>query len=135
MPGSNLILYAIWEDISVISVDVTWGAMEFTYSDGTWNPETHEYEGGGWTTAENANKISVTSTSNIPVTVSYSYTQETGYSAVDGSFNDGTNPIISQSLPAGNTVPQSCDAFLTLSGKPPEVHIGKIGSITVTITD
>ena len=130
----HVILYAAWESITVISVDVTWGNMEFTYSDGTWNPETHEYEGAGWTSGENANKISVTSTSNVPVTVSYSYGQEVGYEAVNGSFTDGESPITSKVIPTGNITPQSCDAFLTLSGKPPECNISKIGSVSVTIT-
>ncbi|MGN0178711.1 MAG: hypothetical protein ACI4DY_04620, partial [Monoglobaceae bacterium] len=39
---------------SVISVDIAWDAMDFTYtaaSQGTWNPATHAYDGqtaGGW---------------------------------------------------------------------------------------
>ena len=34
------------ETPEVCSVDVSWGSMEFTYSESgkkTWNPETHEY--------------------------------------------------------------------------------------------
>lgn len=127
-------LYAMWKITTLISVDVTWGRMEFAYSDGTWNPQKHQYEGAGWTHGQNANKISVTSTSNVPVTVSYSYVRETGYGAVNGSFTDGTNPVNSHGLSAGNVTPQSYDAYLTLSGKPPEVYLGKIGSVTVTIT-
>ena len=34
--------------VDIVSVDITWGDMEFTYSDGTWNAETHTYEGVGW---------------------------------------------------------------------------------------
>ncbi|MDD4422581.1 MAG: leucine-rich repeat protein, partial [Eubacteriales bacterium] len=117
---SDITLYAKWEISTVVSVDVTWGSMEFTYSDGTWNPETHEYEGTGWTVDENANKISVTSTSNVPVTVSYTFEQETGYEEVNGSFTNGTNPIVSESLSKGDITPQSCNAYIILSGKPPE---------------
>lgn len=130
---ADTVLYAKWKIDTAISVDVTWGSMEFTYTDGVWNPETHEYEGAGWTTAENANRISVTSTSNVPITISYSYSREIGYEAVNGSFIDGTNPVTSHALPAGDAVPKSCYAYLILSGKPPEVNIGKIGSVTVTV--
>ena len=34
----------------VISVEITWGAMEYTYDDGQWNKDTHQYDGRGWTT-------------------------------------------------------------------------------------
>ncbi|MDD4414370.1 MAG: InlB B-repeat-containing protein [Oscillospiraceae bacterium] len=130
---ADTVLYAKWKIDTAISVDVTWGSMEFTYSDGTWNPETHEYEGAGWTTPENANKISVTSTSNVPVTVSYSYERETGYEAVNGNITDGTSSVTSKNLPVGDTTPQGYDVYLSLSGKPPECNISKIGSVTVTI--
>ena len=46
--------------------------MEFVYSDGTWNPETHEYEGGGWTHEPDANKITITSRINIEIGVGFS---------------------------------------------------------------
>lgn len=131
----HITLYAVWEAITLISVDVTWGSMEFTYSDGIWNPETHEYEGTGWTSGVNANRISVTSSSNMPVTVSYSYTQDAGYLAVNGSFTNGINPVTSNELSAGDVTPQSCEVYLNLSGKPPECNINKIGSVTVTITE
>ena len=49
---------------------------------------------------ENANKISVISASDVPVTVSYSYAQETGYEAAGGSFTDGTDPVTSK-IPRG----------------------------------
>lgn len=133
--GNSAILTITVSESPIVSVDVTWGSMEFTYADGAWNPNIHEYEGGGWTASENANKISITSTSEIPVTVSYHYAQEAEFAAVSGGFTDGTNPITSRSLPPGNTEPQSCEAFLILSGQPPEVYISKIGLVTVTITD
>ena len=50
------------EATTVYSVDLEWGAMTFTYTDafeGTWNPSTHEYEGSGWTCAENSNAVTV----------------------------------------------------------------------------
>jgi len=31
-----------------VSIDITWDSLEFTYTDGQWDPETHSYKGGGW---------------------------------------------------------------------------------------
>ena len=31
-----------------VNVTIRWGALEYTYSDGIWNPQTHSYENGGW---------------------------------------------------------------------------------------
>ncbi len=131
--AKDIVLYAKWDIDTVISVDVTWGSMEFTYSDGTWNPLTHLYEGACWTVNENADRISVTSTSNVSVTVFYLYEQETGYENVYGSFTDGLNPVTSHVLSAGDVTPQSYIVYLTLSGKPPECNISKIGSVTISI--
>lgn len=132
---ADTVIYAKWDLVPVISVTVTWGSMEFTYTDGTWNPETHEYEDAGWTVEEDENKISVTSTSNVAVKVSYSYAQAPGYEALSGSFTDGAGPVTFRELAAGDTTPQSCAAYLVLKGKPPECNESKIGSITVTVTE
>ena len=129
----HITLYAKWESPAIISVYISWGSMEFTYTDGIWNPETHQYEGAGWINDKNANKISVTSTSIVPITVSYSYSQYPGYEVVTGSFTDGTNPVTYQVLFAGDVMPQSCAVYLILTGKPPECKMSKIGSVTVTI--
>ncbi|MBQ8235049.1 MAG: hypothetical protein IJZ37_00010, partial [Clostridia bacterium] len=34
---------------TVVSVDISWGAMEFTYTDGEWQPKSHTYADGKWT--------------------------------------------------------------------------------------
>ncbi|MGI5850254.1 MAG: LamG-like jellyroll fold domain-containing protein [Christensenellales bacterium] len=132
---ADTVLYAKWEADTLISVDVTWGSMEFAYSDGTWNPDTHLYEGAGWQFSENADRILVTSSSNVPVTVSYLYGQATGYTSVNGNFTDGIYSVTSQALPKGDIIPQSCYAYLILSGKPPVCNNSTIGSVTITIED
>ena len=64
---------------TVYSVDIAWGSMEFTYTDaskGTWNPDTHGYDGAKaatWSCATDANKIEVTNHSNANVTAQLSY--------------------------------------------------------------
>ena len=114
----------------VISVDITWGELSFTYSDGTWNPDTHEYDGEGWTVdEEGGNSIKVENTGNTDVNVTYEYkAEETG---ITGSFTDGENPVSAPvSLPANN----SSTVYLILAGKPEnELMEATIGSVTVTI--
>ena len=80
---------------TVYSVDIAWGSMEFTYTDaskGTWNPDTHGYDGAKaatWSCATDANKIEVTNHSNANVTAQLSYAPESGYNGISGSFSDG----------------------------------------------
>ncbi|NLJ40047.1 MAG: hypothetical protein GX352_00310 [Clostridiales bacterium] len=133
-------IWAIKEGISypyfrteIHEITISWGSMEFTYTDGAWNPNTHEYDDGGWTAAENANRISIINNTDNPVTISYSYTRETGFENIAGNFTDGTNTIRQYELPAWDDSPQWFDVFLNLSGKLPEIADKKIGSITVTI--
>lgn len=116
--------------IDIVSVEITWGAMEFTYSEGTWNPETHSYEGEGWMPDEtDGNRITVTNTGNVEVNVSYGYTRTN--TAVSGSFTDGQAPITAPvALPVGDTK----DAWLILNGKPTEtLNKAVLGSVTVTV--
>ena len=116
--------------IDIVSVEITWGAMEFTYSDGTWNAETHTYEGEGWMPDEtDGNRITVTNTGNVEVNVSYGYTRTN--TAVSGRFTDGQAPItVPVALPVGDTK----KAWLILNGKPTEtLEKAVLGSVTVTI--
>ena len=102
--------------VDIVSVDITWGDMEFTYSDGTWNAETHTYEGVGWSPDKtDGNKITVQNSGDVEVSVSYRYTQTK--SQVSGGFTDGeaviTAPVV---LPAV----EKKSAWLSLNGKPTE---------------
>ena len=114
----------------IISVDITWGELSFTYSDGTWNPDTHEYDGEGWTVdEEGGNSIKVENTGNTGVNVSYAYQNaETG---ITGSFTDGETPVSEPvSLPENG----SSTVYLILAGKPEQnLDHAKIASVTVTI--
>ena len=114
----------------VISVDIAWGELSFTYSDGTWNPDTHTYDGAGWNVdEEGGNSIKVENTGNTDVNVTYEYkAKETG---ITGSFTDGETPVSAPvALPANN----SSTVYLILAGKPgKELEKAIIGRVTVTI--
>lgn len=105
--------------------------MEFTYSDGTWNPVKHAYENGGWkTNTSDGNQISVENKGAADVNVTFSYTQTNR--AVSGSFADNAGkPITSpMTLPAKNKK----NAMLTLKGKPNEnLKNAEIGTVTITL--
>lgn len=77
---------------TVYSVDVAWGAMEFTYTDaiaGTWNPATHIYDGASvavWSWTAESNKITVTNHSNAAVTAGLSFAAGGTGTGIAGSF-------------------------------------------------
>ena len=113
-----------------ISVDITWGELSFTYSDGTWNPDTHEYDGEGWTVdKEDGNSIKVENTGNTDVNVTYDY--KAVENGITGSFTDGEKPVSAHvALPENG----SSAVYLILAGKPEkELEEAIIGSVTVTI--
>ena len=128
--AGNHILYAQWGPEEVISVEITWGAMEFTYYDGDWNSETHKYENGGWEpNVTNGNRITVRNAGNVSVTVQFDYTKKN--TAVSASFSDGTADVTAPvSLPTGTQK----QIWLTLSGKPSAPMSGEtLGTVTVKI--
>lgn len=116
------------DTIELISVDITWGAMEFTYTDGAWNAETHSYGEGSWSD-NGTGWVNVKNSGNVAVTVTYDYGTER--TDIFGSFTDGTNAITaSVTLPAG----EEKKAWLILNGKPSTALNGEtIGTVTVTI--
>ncbi|HOB36058.1 MAG TPA: cohesin domain-containing protein [Candidatus Avimonas sp.] len=123
---------------TVISVDVTWGSMQFTYNVVDWNPDTHQYE-GGWTCDEDNNKITVTNNSNIAIDVTCEYTKAQDYDWINGSFTvDGqtpTFPFTLDELEEGGT-PDSRDVYLTLESEKPDEEIqGQLGTVTVSIDE
>jgi len=120
------------QQTDLISLDVTWGAMEFTYSEGVWNPETHQYDGAGWTPDEaNGNRIAVTNSGNVDLGVTFTYTQVEA--AVTGSFVDSADAAVSFAFPLNTG--QSKDIYLVLAGPPDGTwNKLKIGTVTVTVT-
>jgi len=91
---------------SVYSVDLTWGAMEFTYTDavaGSWNPSTHVYDGAAtavWSWTAESNKITATNHSNKAVTAGLSFANAGGsYVSIAGEFystsTTGGTPVTS----------------------------------------
>ena len=141
LDSSHGIVYCIEEDPvrysndpngkpAQISVDITWGELSFTYSDGTWNPDTHEYENDGWTVDnEGGNSIKVENTGNTDVNVTYDY--KAVENGITGSFTDGETPV---SKPVSLPENGSSTVYLILAGKPEkELEKAIIGSVTVTI--
>lgn len=123
---------------TIYSVDVTWGAMEFIYTESgamTWNPADHTYtDSTSATWVANGNTVTVTNHSNAEVTASFAFNALTAYNTVTGSFD-----IASETLDAG--IVDGYDAAdkvvgtLTLAGTLAETvaDFTKVGTITVTI--
>ena len=127
----------------VVSVDVAWGAMEFTYSVGgehKWNPADHTYTddtSASWSAS--GNTVTVTNHSNVDVNVGFVFKAETG-SAVTGSFSynkTATENVVTLAKGVVNQYDNadSVVATLALDGEVPaeQTSFEKVGTITVTI--
>ena len=124
----------------IISVDVAWEAMDFTYtgaSQGTWNPVTHAYEGaieGGW--SDNTPAITVTNHSNVAVNATLSFTANvTGvvgtFTEVSGTENDN---ILELATAEGTAVADAPTASANFGISGAAIDADKaLGTITVTI--
>lgn len=124
----------------IISVDVAWEAMDFTYtgaSQGTWNPVTHAYEGaidGGW--SDNTPAITVTNHSNVAVNATLGFTANvTGvvgtFTEVSGTENDN---ILELATAEGTAVADAPTASANFGISGAAIDADKtLGTITVTI--
>lgn len=124
----------------IYSVDVSWGAMEFTYTVSgtkTWDPSTHEYEVstvGEW--SESGNTVTVTNHSNDGVTVTFDFEALDAYSTVSGAFSKGVAALPSAEGMALDAAELTASTELTLSGTLSDsvTALTKVGTVTVTIS-
>ena len=124
----------------IISVDVAWEAMDFTYtgaSQGTWNPVTHTYEGateGGW--SNNTPAITVTNHYNVAVNATLGFTANvTGvvgtFTEASGTENDN---ILNLATAEGTTLENAPTATANFGISGAAIDADKtLGTITVTI--
>ena len=134
---------------TVYSVSISWGSMEFTYTEGskgTWSATEHTYTDateGGWSCNPDANKTTVTNDSNAAVNAELSYASASdAYNDIKGTFQGEQNATIeNNTLELATAVGTekgngpSASAYLILSGDLDEnVTAGTtIGSVTVTL--
>ena len=120
----------------VISVDIVWDAMDFTYtapSKGTWNASTHEYENateGGWAATSGTDpKITVTNHSNVPVNANFAFA--TAVDGLNGSFTKAALVLDSAEGTELSNAPKDETAF-SVSGSAIDAD-KSLGTITVTV--
>ena len=122
------------------SVDVTWGAMEFTYTvSGTkvWDPETHTYTTStqpAWTAS--GNTITVTNHSNTDITASFAFSALTAYNTVTGSFSSTSLTLPTAEGKAVNDAVLTGKTSLTLGGTlASDITVfTNVGTVIVTIS-
>ena len=111
-----------------VNVTIRWGALEYTYSDGIWNPQTHSYENGGWSD-NGTGFVTVENQGNLPVTAQVSFAPV--LSEIAGGFYADGIPL-PESLYLNRN--QSQTAWLLLTGQPNNTFDQKtLGTVTVTI--
>lgn len=131
--------YVAGGSATVYSVDITWGSMEFTYTDaseGVWNPATHTYSGAtkaAWTCADGANSITVTNHSNAGVTAALSFEHADGYNGISGTFTADTL-MLETAVGTARAEAPAKSAKLNLTGSlPSDASNVIIGTVTVTL--
>ena len=136
------------EAATVYSVDVSWGSMEFTYTDGAvskiWNPSTHQYTESGvegnWSNQDGANKVTVTNRSNKALTATVEATTSGSYAGITAKADKASLSLADASIGATTTVAGTASTdstTISLSGALTNKTANKatIGSVTVKIAD
>ena len=118
----------------VISVDIAWGSMSFTYTDafeGKWDAENHEYtesSEAAWTCDDGANTITVTNHSNTDVEAQLAF--EAAVTGITGSFDVDTMELTSA---VGVDVEDADFAVATFTVAGAITESATLGTITVTV--
>lgn len=123
---------------NVISVDILWDEMDFTYtgpSKGVWNPDTHTYDNpieGGWAATNGTNpKIAVTNHSNVDVRAGFSFNSD----IQNLFFNFSSKALVVDSAEGTNPADAPKDEIsFYVYGKAAIDSNRALGTVTVTIT-
>lgn len=125
----------------VYSVDIEWGAMEFTYSAaGTkdWNPATHTYTNNvtaAWTAG--GNTVKVTNHSNKAVTTAFSFAKlGTITESISGTFGYSGSQTLAAGTVGSPGTAANVTATLTLTGalNSSRTTLEKVGTVTVALS-
>lgn len=120
-------------------------SMSFTYSEaslGTWNPETHEYEGGGagggWT-ADGNNSITITNHSNTAIDVRPVFATEAGHEDIKVGTNLGESKgVLNLATAEGTEVANAPKGSFTVMVTEGALSSGdsnvKLGTLTLRVT-
>lgn len=137
---NGVVQYTGSSETQIISVDVAWEDMTFTYVEGVhfgWNPENHEYAGAyeGYWENDRAD-ITVTNHSNTEVNATLFF--ESGVDTVSGAFTEGSGTMDDGVLELASAVDTEVEeaptatATFNISGSI-SVSADVVGEITVLI--
>lgn len=116
---------------TVISVDVDWTDMSFTFDEGDWNDSTHSYDGRGWKASETGGRLMVSNSGNIAVSIGLSYTASPGFENISVQFVMEEQNITTHNL----EIDESMTVLVQPIGEPTEqFETTEIGTIMVTVT-
>ncbi len=121
---------------TTISVDVTWEAMEFTYTVSgtkTWDAAKHEYvisATDAWSGSDN--EITVTNHSNAAVNAEFAFAPLTEYRTVNGTFSQNVLNLPTAEGKAVDAAEITGKTVLTLSGtlEKATTAMTKVGTVT-----
>lgn len=126
----------------VISVDIAWENLTFTFT-GKWDPDEHTYgSGNGWKTDEKG-QITVKNHSNVAVEAALSFADAFEDKEIIGTFtetsgtsNDNKLELVT-AVGTSKDAPPTATAEFTLSGKDAPTtgaDAVKVGTITVALS-
>ena len=125
---------------TVISVDTSWGDMDYIFTEGQRNTSTNQYDMGTWSRVNtDGDKIVITNNRNVPIDASIVYGQDSGYisTEITGKIVEMQGASTAVTMPKNILVANSFEAYLKLSGRLATDVAAKtvIGSVTVTISE
>lgn len=145
-PGTKVVTgtYIAGSTSDVISVNIEWGSMAFTYtgaSAGTWLPDSHSYSGAteaGWSCVDGENVITITNHSNVAVKATASFTKADGtnlthsFTETSETANDGVVALATAVDTQVSAAP-SANIVFNITGGSISADSNNLGTITVTI--
>lgn len=119
MPASDVTVDAVFEEILIVSADITWGSLAYIYTlENGWQNDSN---------ASNAGTVTVTNNGEATFYTKATYSAETAFMNIRGTFDHGVTQLAEN---------ESQSFKLSLHNEPEQALNGqKIGTVTVHISE
>lgn len=119
MPASDVTVDAVFEEILIVSADITWGSLAYIYTlENGWQNDSN---------ASNAGTVTVTNNGEATFYTKATYSAETAFMNIRGTFDHGVTQLATT---------ESQSFKLSLHNEPEQALNGqKIGTVTVHISE
>lgn len=120
----------------VMSIDITYGSMQFIYDGGIWNPFIHRWANTSWTPSnDDGNLITFANNGTLKGSITVSFTPVGEIGDISGMFKYENGEVINDEIELDVDSEAKCRLNISGDVENPDTEPKKIGEISILIRE